>query len=135
MKPLRRRKLTFRQATAEDVSDLLRFSKDKPCGTEIYTSVKLNGEKTEIGSLWTGRDGDGRLRLALYDNGAYVTRLEERRGIAARLPKDGPGFDRFAAPKRKTRLCRMVYRGGAVPFPDGVTELRGTAVLEMYKAV
>lgn len=135
MKPLRRRKLTFRLATAEDVGGILDLCRDKPCGAEIYASVKLNGEKTEIGSLWAGLDGAGRLRLLIYDNGAYITYLTARRGIIARPPEDDPGFDLFAVPGRKSRLRQMVYRGGAIPFPEGVTELRGTAVLEMYRAV
>ena len=65
---MRRRELTFRQATEKDVESILSFCRDKHCGTEIYASVKLNGEKTEIGSLWTGYDDEGQLRLVRYDN-------------------------------------------------------------------
>ncbi|MBQ6066076.1 MAG: GNAT family N-acetyltransferase [Clostridia bacterium] len=134
MNTSRWRKLTYRQATADDADRIMAFCRDKPCGTEIHTSVKLNGEKTEIGCLWTGTDGAGLLRLVVYDNGSYVTYLTRRSGFVAKPPKED-GFDRFAAPKRKARLCRMVYRGGTPSFPEGVTALRGTALLEMYKAV
>ena len=116
------------------MESILSFCRDKHCGTEIYASVKLNGEKTEIGSLWTGYDDEGQLRLVRYDNGTYATFLTDRREIVARLPEND-GFERFDAPKRKTRLSRMVYRGRAIPFPEGVRELRGTAVSEVYKAV
>ena len=114
---------------------LLAFTREHPWGAEIYTAVKLSGAQPEIGSLWTGSDGHGRLRLVIYDNGAYVTYLTARRCIAARPPEDEEGLALFAPPKRRDRLCRMVYRGGEIPFPRGVQPLRGPALLAMYETV
>ena len=135
MNTSRWRKLTFRQAREEDVPALLAFCADKPCGAEIYTSLKLCGADTAVGSLWTGTDDEGRLRLAIYDNGSYVTYLTERRGYAVPLPKDAEGTDLFRKPPRKRRLYRMVYTGGAVPFPEGAVSLQGASIMEMYRAV
>lgn len=129
------RKLTFRQAREEDVPGLLAFCADRPCGAEIYTSLQLCGADTAVGNVWTGTDDAGRLRLAIYDNGSYATYLTERRCYVAPLPKDAEGFDLFKKPPRRRRLCQMVYAGKAVPFPDGTQTLRGTAIMDMYKAV
>ena len=135
MKPLRRRELTYALAREEDLDRILDFCRDRLFGTEIWSSVKLCGADTDIGSLWTGTDRRGRLQTVVYDNGAYLTRLTKRGGCAAKPPKDDPGFDLFAPPQRKNRLRLMVYRGKKLPFPDGAEELRGTALLDMYKAV
>ena len=115
--------------------ELLAFTRDHPWGAEVYTTVKLSGAQPEIGSLWTGSDGHGRLRLVIYDNGAYVTYLTARRGVAAKPPQGAEGLSLFDRPGRRGRLCRMAYRGGAVPFPEGAEPLRGTALLAMYEAV
>ena len=114
---------------------LLAFCADRPCGAEIYTSLKLCGAEPTVGSLWTGTDDAGRLRLAICDNGSYATYLTERRCFAATLPKNAEEFDLFRKPPRKRRLCQMVYAGKAVPFPEGVEPLRGAALLDMYRAV
>lgn len=114
---------------------LLALARDHLWGAEVYTAVKLSGAQPEIGSLWTGSDEKNRLRLAVYDNGAYITYLTRRGCIAARPPEAGEGPGMFARPGRRDRLCRMVYRGGAVPFPSGVQLLRGPALLAMYEAV
>lgn len=135
MKPLRWRKLTFRQVTEADVSSLLAFSRNHPRGAEVYTTVKLCGAQPAVGSLWIGADGKGRLRLVICDNGAYITCLTRRRGIAAKTPKDETGFSLFTRPKRRNRLCRMVYRGKAAAVPEGVEPLRGGALLAMYEAI
>ena len=135
MKPLRRRELTFALAREEDLDRILGFSRDRLFGTEIWSSVKLCGADTDIGSLWTGTDRRGRLQTVVYDNGAYLTRLTKRGGCAAKPPKDDPGFDLFAPPQRKTRLRLMVYRGKKLPFPDGTEELRGTALLSLYRTI
>lgn len=129
------RKLTFRQAREEDVPELLAFCADRPCGTEIYTSLRLCGADTAVGSVWTGTDDAGRLRLAIYDNGSYATYLTERRCCVAPLSKDAEGFDLFKRPPRRRRLRQMVYAGKAVPFPDGAQALQGTAIMEMYRAI
>ena len=129
------RKLTFRQVREEDVPALPAFCANRPCGTEIYTSLKLCGADTAVGSIWTGTDDAGRLRLVVYDNGSYATYLTERSCYVATLPKDTEGFDLFKKPPRKRQLCRMVYAGGPVPFPDGAESLQGTAIMDMYKAV
>ena len=135
MKRLRRREPTFALAREEGLDDLLAFCRDRLYGTEIWSSVKLCGADTDIGSLWTGTDQKGRLRLAVYDNGAYFTWLTKRRGYAAKPRMDDGGFPSFALPPRKTRLRLMVYRGKALPFPDGVEELRGTGLLQLYRAI
>ena len=135
MKPLRWRKLTFRQATEADVPALLALARDHLWGAEVYTAVKLSGAQPEIGSLWTGSDAKNRLRLAVYDNGAYITYLTRRGCIAARPPETGQEPGMFARPGRRDRLCRMVYRGGAVPFPSDARPLRGPALLAMYETV
>lgn len=129
------RKLTFRQAREEDVPALLAYCADKPCGAEIHTTLKLCGAEPAIGSLWTGTDDAGRLRLAIYDNGSYVTYLTERHGYAVQLPQDAEGVDLFQKPSRRQRLYQMVSTGAAVPFPEGVQTLRGAAIMEMYKAI
>ena len=135
MNTSRWRKLTFRQAREEDVPGLLAFGADKPGGAELYTTLRLCGAEPTIGSLWTGTDDAGGLRLAICDNGSYATYLTERRCYVATLPKDTEGFDLFKKPPRKRQLCRMVYAGGPVPFPDGAESLQGTAIMDMYKAV
>ena len=135
MSILRWRELTFRQAREEDVPELLAFCAGKPCGAEVYTSLKLCGAEPAVGSLWTGTDAAGRLRLAIYDNGSYATCLTARRGYAVQFPKDAAAVDLFKKPPRQRRLCRMVYTGAAVPFPDGAATLRGTAIMDMYKAI
>ncbi len=114
---------------------LLAFTREHLWGAEVYTTMKLSGAQPEIGSLWTGSDGHGRLRLAIYDNGAYVTYLTARRGVAAKPPQGAEGLSLFDRPGRRDRLCRMAYRGGAVPFPEGAEPLRGTALLAMYETV
>ena len=132
---MRRRDLTFSLAREEDLDGILALCRDRPLGAEIYASLQLNGAEPEIGSLWTGRDRKGRLRRIIYDNGAYLTFLTQRRGYAARPPQDGAGLPRFAVPPRRTQLCVMVYRGRRLPFPDDVEEVRGTDLLALYKAV
>ncbi len=114
---------------------LLAFTREHPWGAEVYTTVKLSGAQPEIGILWTGSDGHGRLRLAVYDNGTYVTYLTARRGVAAKPPQGAEGLSLFDRPRRRDRLCRMVYRGGEIPFPRGVQPLRGPALLAMYETV
>ena len=135
MKPLRWRKLTFRQPTEGDVPALLAFSRNHPWGAEIYTTATLCGAQPAIGSLWMGTDEKKRLRLVICDNGAYITYLTARRCIAAKPPEDEEGPDLFARPKRRYRLCRMVYRGKAAAVPEGVEPLRGGALLAMYEAI
>lgn len=135
MKPLRRRDLTFALAREEDLAGILAFCQDNLYGAEVYASVKLCGADTDIGSLWTGRDKKGRLKRVVYDNGAYLTFLTRRRGCAARPPEDEAGLPLFALPPRKARLRVMVYRGGRLPFPGGVEELRGTGLLHLYQAI
>ncbi len=114
---------------------LLAFGADRPGGAELYTTLRLCGAEPTVGSLWTGTDDAGRLRLAICDNGSYATYLTERRCFAATLPKDAENFDLFKKPPRKRRLCKMVYTGAAVPLPEGVETLRGAAIMEMYRAI
>ena len=135
MNTSRWRKLTFRQAREEDVPELLAFGADRPGGAEIYTTIKLCGAEPTVGSLWTGTDDAGRLRLAICDNGSYATYLTERRCFVAAPPKDAEGSGLFRKPPRKQRLYKMVYTGAEVPFPDGVETLQGAALQDMYKAV
>ena len=115
--------------------ELLAFGADRPGGAELYTTLRLCGAEPTVGSLWTGSDDAGRLRLAICDNGSYATYLTERRCFVALLPKDAEGFDLFRKPPRKSRLCKMVYTGGALPFPEGAETLRGSALLDMYRTV
>ena len=55
--------------------------------------------------------------------------------MAAKTPEGEEGLCLFGPPARRDRLCRMVYRGGAVPFPEGIEPLRGDALLAMYETV
>ena len=133
MKPLRRRELTFRQATEADAAAIAAFCADKPCGAEVFTAVRLDGANVAVGSLWVAADRDGRLLQVIYDNGAYVTRLTARGAVVSRPPRGGVSL--FRAPRRRERLRRMVCRRAGAVFPDGAQTVRGTALLDVYKAV
>ena len=127
-----KRDLCFSAAGEQETEELLLFSSEHPFGAEIYTSLKICGAQPRIGSLWAGREDDGSLGKILYDNGAYVTDITEKRGTAARLP-DGAAL--FETPPRKNRLRMMIYKGGECPAPSHAVQLHGTELIRIYQAV